>query len=120
MGAGRRPPRGMKTSGNPVVSHVGPLPLIVVAFRLVARPAITFLELADKLVLFSANRLPIVVGQLAPLLAHFSFHLFPIAFESVPVHFFTSNLPCASASPMGDVEQIRHTVAPTLLLSSTG
>src|SRR5690242_15906984 len=66
-------------------------PLVVVALGLIAGVPVTFLELAEELILLAADSLPVVVGQLAPFFAHLAGHLFPVAFNHVPVHSNTSS-----------------------------
>ena len=60
---------------------VGDLP-----FRLLAGDAIALLNTADELITLSTDALEVIVGQLAPLLAHLALGLRPIAFDLVPVH----------------------------------
>src|SRR5262245_36336313 len=48
--------------------------------------AVTLLELAHERVLFAADQLPVVVGELGPLRFHLRGKLRPLAFDLIPVH----------------------------------
>src|SRR5579862_3165495 len=52
----------------------------------VLRDAVTFLDAADQLIFPACGFLEIAIGQLAPLLTRLPGDLFPVAFNSVPVH----------------------------------
>src|ERR1035437_10295748 len=54
--------------------------------RLVGGVAITLLELADQNVLPAGNLLEVVVGELAPLDAHLSLNLCPVALHGILIH----------------------------------
>src|SRR5947209_15115682 len=101
MGRTERPPQAGMTAlryfGRAIVRA---LPIGKVVLGLFTRVPIAFLKFAEELVLFAGDRIPIVVSQFAPLLAHFSLHLFPIAFNAVPVHLDTSTDFVASAEPL--------------------
>jgi len=48
--------------------------------------AIKLLELASQLFATSVHNIELVVGKLSPLLAHFTFQLFPVTFNTIPIH----------------------------------
>jgi len=48
--------------------------------------AVTLLDPADELGALAFDQIEIVIGELAPLLLHFAFHLLPVSFNSIPVH----------------------------------
>src|SRR5581483_2300093 len=88
---------GVRPGGNGTLRDLGSalvgfLPIVVVLLGLIAGVAVALLKLADELVLFASDGVPVIVGELAPFLAHLAFHLFPISLNSVPVHLNTSCL----------------------------
>ena len=42
---------------------------------------------AEKLITLARNHIQLIVGKLAPLFLDIAFELFPVAFNTVPVHF---------------------------------
>ncbi len=48
--------------------------------------AVALLQLARQFLALSFDDVDVIVGQLAPLLLHFAFDLFPVPLHSVPVH----------------------------------
>jgi hypothetical protein len=63
-------------------------PVLHLPVGLVAADAIGFLNLAHKLITSTADLGKRIVGQPAPLLFHFSRHLFPVAFYAIPIHLY--------------------------------
>jgi hypothetical protein len=61
-------------------------PRVDLAFGLIPGHAVALLDPTREFGPFALHELDIVVGELAPLLARFSFELFPIAFDSIPIH----------------------------------
>lgn len=51
--------------------------------------AVEFLQLAGQHLAVALDLFKLVVGQFAPLLAHFTLELFPITFNLIPIHFCT-------------------------------
>src|SRR5690349_8698195 len=68
--------------------HVGlaRLPLLQLLLGFILADAVRVLDLADQLVAITGDAVQVVVGELAPLLLHFSLHLLPVAFDAIPVH----------------------------------
>src|SRR5262249_8723392 len=56
--------------------------------RIVLRPPIALLDLAGEDLGIAVNLVEVVVGELAPLLAHLPFQLFPLSLEGFLVHCF--------------------------------
>src|ERR1700693_2761778 len=48
--------------------------------------AVAFLDAADQLLFLSGDLVPVAVSQLAPLFTGLAPHLFPVAFNSIPIH----------------------------------
>lgn len=48
------------------------------------------LQLSDHLFAFPLNHAQLVSGKLSPLHSHSAFHLFPISFNLLPIHFLVS------------------------------
>ena len=65
---------------------LGPSPVIGLLLRFILGDAVAFLDAADQLVFLSGDLLPVAVRKLAPLFAGLALHLFPVAFNSVPIH----------------------------------
>src|SRR5262249_60091489 len=61
-------------------------PAVDLALGLVLRHAVALLKPAAELRALTLDDVEIVVGQLAPLLLNLAFELFPIAFNSIPIH----------------------------------
>src|ERR1035438_7260931 len=61
-------------------------PLVSFLLCFVFADSVALLDTPDQLVLFACNRFEVAIGELAPLLAGFALQLFPVAFDSVPVH----------------------------------
>jgi hypothetical protein len=61
-------------------------PGIDLALGLVSRHAVALLKPAAELRALTLDDVEIVVGELAPLLLSLAFELFPIAFNSIPIH----------------------------------
>ena len=61
-------------------------PSLQLALGLILADAIAFLNLAGKLITPTRDLVNLIVGKLAPLLLHFAFELFPVAFDAVPIH----------------------------------
>src|SRR6185437_9452339 len=73
----------------PVVARAEILRL---ALGLIARDAVSLLQLAGELIALALELVDLIVGQLAPLLLHFSLDLLPLACGTVIVHLDTSKL----------------------------
>jgi hypothetical protein len=86
IGGGRRP---APSGSSPRARRAQALPFkhIVLAFGLIPRDAVTFLDLPNKLVLFALRDIQIIVGEPAPLFLQLSFKLLPVAFNAIFVHF---------------------------------
>jgi hypothetical protein len=56
------------------------------ALGLVPRHAVALLKAAAEFRALTLDDVEIVVGELAPLLLSLAFELFPIAFNSIPIH----------------------------------
>src|SRR5262245_1646821 len=61
-------------------------PGVDLALGLVPRHAVALLKPAAELRAFTLDDVEIVVGEFAPLLPSLAFELFPIAFNSIPIH----------------------------------
>src|SRR5246127_4731052 len=61
-------------------------PGIDLALGLVPRHAVALLKPAAELRALTLDDVEIVVGEFAPLLLNLAFELFPIAFNSIPIH----------------------------------
>src|SRR5882757_6787865 len=70
-------------------------PGIDLALRLVPRNAVALLQPAGELLALALDHIEVVVGELAPLLLSLALELFPVAFDTIPIHRFT---PCAGMS----------------------
>ena len=62
--------------GSPLI---GAIPIVVIALRLLLGISVPFLELSEKLIFFTGDLFPVVIGEFTPLLAHLSLELFPVA-----------------------------------------
>src|ERR1700720_982704 len=62
------------------------VPIVHVFAGPIARDTVALLDLALQLFALAVYVSKIVVGELAPLLLDFAFHLFPVAFDTVPIH----------------------------------
>src|SRR5258708_39680358 len=69
-----------------LIHRLCPAPFISLHLGFVFRNPIAFLDAPDKLVFLSGNLFPVIVGELAPLLTGLALELFPVAFDSVPIH----------------------------------
>src|SRR5262245_9732568 len=75
--------------GSPALRRV---PVVDVPADLILGQTVALLDLAFELIPATRNDVEIVVGELAPLLLHLAFDLFPISLHAIPVHFeCTSN-----------------------------
>jgi hypothetical protein len=63
-------------------------PGVDLAFGFVLGHAIALLESAAELCALALDHVEIVIGELTPLLLNFAFELFPIAFDTIPIHRF--------------------------------
>jgi hypothetical protein len=61
-------------------------PIINVLANLIFRKTISLLKPTFQLVAFAVDRSEIVVSKFAPFFLHFALELFPVTFNSVPVH----------------------------------
>jgi hypothetical protein len=55
-------------------------------FRFILGNSVPFLQTADKLIPFARDYIEVIVCQFAPLLAELALRLFPLTFDSVPIH----------------------------------
>src|SRR5215213_7489189 len=65
-------------------------PGVDLAFGFVLGHAIALLESATEFCALALDHVEIVIGELTPLLLNFAFELFPIAFDTIPIHRFCS------------------------------
>src|SRR5262249_45732189 len=63
-------------------------PAVDLALGLVLRHAVALLKPAAELHALTLNDVEIIAGELAPLLLNLAFELFPIAFDTIPIHRF--------------------------------
>src|ERR1700737_2179280 len=61
-------------------------PAVDLSLGFIALNTVALLNPADELGTFALDQIEIVIGELAPLLLHFAFYLFPISFQAIPVH----------------------------------
>jgi hypothetical protein len=61
-------------------------PAVHLLFRFVLVDAVLLLDLSDQLIALSRDDVKVAVGELSPLLLHLAFELFPVAFDTIPVH----------------------------------
>src|ERR1700730_13384528 len=81
----RSPPLIGAQSGRALLVHALE-PSVDLAFRLVLRNAIMLLQTAGELLALALDHIEVVVGELAPLLLSLAFELFPVAFNTIPIH----------------------------------
>src|SRR5215831_20001360 len=60
--------------------------LLCPALGLLTSPTVMLLELANQFLSVASDLVPLVIGELAPLLAQLAFELGPLPFDNVPVH----------------------------------
>ena len=58
--------------------------------------AVAFLNLADELIALAAHRVEFIVGQIAPTLLHLALKLFPLAFDTIPIHSILLRVSCTA------------------------
>jgi len=63
-------------------------PFIDLLLGLFLRDPVLFLDMTGELVLPSGDLVDMIIGELAPLLFHFTLELLPVAFYLIPVHFW--------------------------------
>lgn len=63
-------------------------PLFHLTFGFVPFAPVGILNAPDQLITLTGDDVQIVVGELAPLFRYFSLQLFPVAFDTIPVHGF--------------------------------
>src|SRR5262245_38446894 len=63
-------------------------PAVDLALGLVLRHAVALLKPAAELHALTLDDVEIIAGELAPLLLNLAFELFPIAFDTIPIHRF--------------------------------
>jgi hypothetical protein len=61
-------------------------PFVGFLLRFVFADSVALLDTADQLIFLAGNCFEVAIGELAPLLAGFALQLFPVAFDSVPIH----------------------------------
>jgi PHD/YefM family antitoxin component YafN of YafNO toxin-antitoxin module len=61
-------------------------PLISLPLGFVFGNPVAFLDAPDKLVFLSSDLFPVIVRELAPLFTGLALELFPVAFDSIPIH----------------------------------
>src|SRR5262245_57782966 len=66
--------------------RAGTAELVNRPLRLGLGDAVALLQCADKLLATAVDDVKIVVGEFAPLFAHTTFKLLPVALELIPVH----------------------------------
>ena len=62
------------------------IPIVDFPARLVFGVAVSFLNFAFQLVLFSVDHIKIIVRKLAPLLFDLALHLLSVSFHAIPIH----------------------------------
>jgi len=80
------PPRGALPDGLRLGMLVRIQPLIGPALSFFLRDAVTLLDLAYKLLAFAIDLGQIVIGKLAELFFHVTFHLLPLSCDLIPIH----------------------------------
>jgi hypothetical protein len=65
---------------------LSPVPIVEIASCAVFLDPIPFLYLAFELVSIAGNLIEIIVSELSPLFLDLSFYLFPVTFDTVPIH----------------------------------
>src|ERR1700686_951123 len=73
-------------------------PFIRLFLRFALRDSVAFLDAPDQLILLPGDGLPVIVGELAPMLPWGGPQLFPPAFDFVPIH--ASLLPSSRYLPI--------------------
>src|SRR5436190_22024849 len=56
------------------------------AFGLILRNAVLFLNLAHQLIATPADQVEVAVGELAPLFLELALELLPVSFDAIPIH----------------------------------
>ena len=64
------------------------LPFGNLLFCFIFSDAVHFLNLSGKLIVLACNHIQMIIGKLAPLLFDIALELFPVSFDTIPVHFF--------------------------------
>jgi hypothetical protein len=93
-------------------------PGIDLAFGVVPRHAVALLKPAAELRALTLDDVEIVVGELAPLLLSLAFELFPIAFNSIPIHRVSPVLfsRCCVSSGMSSRKTLRDSKSSAALI----
>src|SRR5262249_11455980 len=81
----RRDDRDSATRALTSRRHLG-IPILDLSLRFFAGDAVALLDPANQLLSTALDLIDVVIGQLAPALAHFPLELQPLAFENVFVH----------------------------------
>src|SRR5437763_16103719 len=63
-----------------------PQPAVDLPLGFVPLKTVALLDPADELGALALDQIEIVIGELAPLLLHLAFQLFPISFYAIPIH----------------------------------
>src|SRR5690606_10862540 len=97
-----RPPSASMTPSMPpcdvsTTSAQASAPIVDLTLELLAISAVQLLQLADELLALTVDGVPIVVGQLAPLLQSLALKLTPLPFYAIPVHRRTPFHDCCGA-----------------------
>src|ERR1700730_1853374 len=79
-----------KASGQrnqlPKLPGLRPVPVVDVLTDLIFGQPVALLNLAFELVAFPVDRGQVVVGELGPLFLDLAFDLFPVSFNTIPIH----------------------------------
>src|SRR5580704_2586274 len=73
-------------TSTPCLPLLCAIPIVHVLTDPIARNTVTLLDFALQLFALAVYVRKIVVGELAPLLLDLTFHLFPVTFDTVPIH----------------------------------
>src|SRR5690349_5089836 len=71
---------------RPILSRHRAQEVVYFPLNLFSCHAVALLDPADELILLARDHVPIVLGQLAPLLSEAAAILFPLAFDLIPIH----------------------------------
>lgn len=70
------------------VIFLASLPIGNLFFCFFFSETVGFLYLSGKVFAFTCNHIQLIIGKFAPLLLDIALELFPISFDTIPVHFF--------------------------------
>src|SRR4051812_16028185 len=78
--------RGRRRQRRPSRSSLAIEPAVDLGLRLVLGVTVVLLEAAFELVTLAVDDVQVIVGELAPLFLGLASELFPVSFDTIPIH----------------------------------